>query len=205
MNTPFWITVVGIGTKLILLFLFILSLFSIAVILDRKKAFKMNQLPNELEDLLKKIRSETGDMTTASTLLSRCLQQLSQSKKNHQSEEALLYSFRSFINREKQNLSKGLPLLATLSSNAPFIGLLGTVLGIIQSFGTLASGNGDMNQVIYNLAEALTTTAVGLFVAIPASIFYNLYSQKLKTLFSEAESLKDSYLSIHLTQLEKKN
>jgi biopolymer transport protein ExbB/TolQ len=76
--------------------------------------------------------------------------------------------------RETQLLKKGIAVLATVASTAPFIGLLGTVMGIINSFSSMAkSGSGGLGTVSGGIAEALATTAVGLGVAILAVIAYN--------------------------------
>jgi biopolymer transport protein ExbB/biopolymer transport protein TolQ len=76
--------------------------------------------------------------------------------------------------RENQNLKRGLNLLATVGSTAPFVGLLGTVIGIINAFQSMAAtGSGGLGTVSAGIAEALVTTAFGLLVAIPAVMAYN--------------------------------
>jgi len=76
--------------------------------------------------------------------------------------------------REAASLKKGLAVLATVGSTAPFVGLLGTVMGIISAFQSMAtSGSGGLGTVSAGIAEALGTTAFGLLVAIPAVMFYN--------------------------------
>ena len=70
--------------------------------------------------------------------------------------------------------------LGTYGATAPFIGLLGTVFGIIVAFGELSSGKVDSNSIMYALAEALILTAVGLIVAIPSVISFNHYSKLLR-------------------------
>ena len=76
--------------------------------------------------------------------------------------------------REVQSLKRGLGLLATVGSTAPFVGLLGTVMGIITAFQSMAaSGSGGLGTVSNGIAEALITTAFGLLVAIPAVMAYN--------------------------------
>jgi biopolymer transport protein ExbB/biopolymer transport protein TolQ len=78
--------------------------------------------------------------------------------------------------REMQNLRRGQGLLATVSSTAPFVGLLGTVVGIVNSFQAMAaSGSGGLGTVSAGIAEALVTTAFGLLVAIPAVMIYNYF------------------------------
>ena len=76
-------------------------------------------------------------------------------------------------------LKKGMLSLATTGALAPFIGLLGTVIGIIRVFSDLkAKGSGDINMLAGSIGEALATTALGLVVAIPAVWIYNLYTAK---------------------------
>jgi biopolymer transport protein ExbB/TolQ len=85
--------------------------------------------------------------------------------------------------REMASLSKGLPVLATISSSAPFVGLFGTVFGIITAFQEMADpskGGGGLATVSAGIAEALLTTAVGLAVAIGAVWFYNFFTTKLE-------------------------
>jgi biopolymer transport protein TolQ len=76
--------------------------------------------------------------------------------------------------REVQSFKRGLPVLATVGSTAPFVGLLGTVMGIVNSFKSMAAtGSGGLGTVSAGIAEALVTTAFGLIVAIPAVMLYN--------------------------------
>ena len=85
--------------------------------------------------------------------------------------------------REGLRLERGLSFLATTGSAAPFIGLLGTVIGIINAFqGIARSGSASLAVVAPGIAEALIATAVGLFAAIPATIFYNYFVGKLRSL-----------------------
>jgi biopolymer transport protein ExbB/TolQ len=87
--------------------------------------------------------------------------------------------------RELANLRRGLPLLATVSSSAPFVGLFGTVGGIITAFQKLADpakGGGGIGTVSAGIAEALVTTAVGLGVAILAVWFYNFFTARVEAM-----------------------
>jgi len=84
--------------------------------------------------------------------------------------------------RELANLRRGLPVLATVSSSAPFVGLFGTVFGIITAFQNMADpskGGGGLAQVSAGISEALLTTAVGLGVAIVSVWFYNIFVTKV--------------------------
>lgn len=84
-----------------------------------------------------------------------------------------------------------LAVLATVGNNAPFIGLFGTVLGIIKAFHDLSSQtSGSPQMVTAGISEALVATAVGILVAIPAVIAFNAFSRKVKAALTEAEALK---------------
>ena len=89
-------------------------------------------------------------------------------------------------------LTKKLHLIAIIGSNAPYIGLLGTVLGIMLTFYTMGT-NGfiDTGQIMVGLALALKVTAVGLLVAIPAITIYNLLLRKVKVMIMEWEVLNE--------------
>ncbi len=94
---------------------------------------------------------------------------------------------------EKRNLelavTRKLHILATIASNAPYIGLLGTVLGIMLTFYTMGrEGFMDTGKIMVGLALAMKATAVGLFVAIPAITLYNLLVRRAKELIFEWES-----------------
>lgn len=100
--------------------------------------------------------------------------------------------FNTFVLTEKPELEKYLTVLATIASNAPFIGLLGTVLGIMKAFNDLAlASEAGQQTVMAGISVALIATAAGLFVAIPAGIFYNYYSKKVKSIVSSLESVKE--------------
>jgi biopolymer transport protein ExbB len=90
--------------------------------------------------------------------------------------------------RERHRLERNLSYLATLGSNAPFIGLFGTVLGIIKAFHDLAhSGGGGPSVVMAGISEALVATAVGLMVAIPAVVAFNYFSRCVKRKMAHVE------------------
>lgn len=86
-------------------------------------------------------------------------------------------------------LEKRLGLLATFGNNAPFIGLFGTVLGVINAFHTLSAGNEfGVNAVMGGISEALVATAAGLFVAIPSVMAYNYFVRKIKMMLLQIEA-----------------
>lgn len=93
--------------------------------------------------------------------------------------------------KQQQNLDKRLTVIGTIGSNAPFIGLLGTVLGIIKAFHDLAfNTEGGPSVVMAGIAEALVATAVGLLVAIPAVIFFNYFKNRQKIIMSNIAQLQ---------------
>jgi len=97
---------------------------------------------------------------------------------------------------EKQKLSRGLIIIGTTGSNAPFVGLFGTVLGIIKAFHDLGVGTDEAaTAVMGGISEALVATAVGLMVAIPAVVLYNYFQTRNKTLVAELESMSHLLLS----------
>ena len=96
--------------------------------------------------------------------------------------------------QEIHRLERGLSFLATTGSSAPFIGLFGTVIGIIGSFqGIAASGSASLAVVAPGIAEALIATAVGLLAAIPASIFYNYFVTHIGEISSAIELFADEF------------
>lgn len=191
------ITLVGIVTKMVLVLLVVLSIYSFAIILDRKKFFRGLTIDQNLIQFLSKL----GQMNQV--LMNQESTQLSPYFKDavhvmiraEQNSDAITYSLKSYISLQKLDAQKGLSLLGTLGSNAPFIGLFGTVLGIIQSFAELTQSQNAMNSVMFSLAEALIATAVGLMVAIPAVIAYNVFNTRLKVANQAIEAIKDAYLA----------
>jgi biopolymer transport protein ExbB/biopolymer transport protein TolQ len=96
--------------------------------------------------------------------------------------EALQEALDAEMGKERRNLDKGGTFLGTLGNNAPFIGLLGTVLGVIEAFhqlGNNGQNQGAMGNVMGGIAEALIATGVGLFVALPAVVAYNVAQKKI--------------------------
>lgn len=90
--------------------------------------------------------------------------------------------------RQIQRVSKGLAIFSTLATIAPFIGLLGTVIGIVESFNSLAStGAAGPNVVAAGVAEALWATAAGLVVAIPAVVAHNIFRSKVRMVATDME------------------
>lgn len=104
--------------------------------------------------------------------------------------------FNTFALIERPDLERFLGFLATVGSNAPYVGLLGTVLGIMKAFNDLAlASEAGQQTVMSGISVALVATAAGLFVAIPAVIFYNYYSKKVRGIMQSLEAVKELCLA----------
>lgn len=104
---------------------------------------------------------------------------------------------------EVDRLEKGLPVLATIGSVSPFVGLFGTVWGIMGSFKALTGvSQATLSMVAPGISEALIATAMGLFVAIPAVVAYNRYTASVERLQNRYENCEDELLNILQRQHE---
>ncbi|PIS11326.1 MAG: tolQ protein [Bdellovibrio sp. CG10_big_fil_rev_8_21_14_0_10_47_8] len=105
-------------------------------------------------------------------------------------------AFNSYALTERPDLERFLSFLATVGSNAPYIGLLGTVLGIMKAFNDLASSpDAGQQTVMAGISLALVATASGLFVAIPAVISYNYFQRQVRGILQGLDSVKELCLS----------
>lgn len=92
---------------------------------------------------------------------------------------------------EKPKYEKYLGFLATVGSNGPYIGLFGTVLGIMKAFNDMGASSGGGSSVMAGISGALIATAAGLMVAIPAVLAFNFFSKQVKSIFSNLDSCKE--------------
>lgn len=107
------------------------------------------------------------------------------------------------INREMEGMEKGLGFLATTGSTAPFIGLFGTVWGIMNSFHSIAATqNTSLAAVAPGIAEALFATAIGLFAAIPAYVAYNKFSRDINRFAGKMEDFSLEFTTILSRQID---
>ena len=119
-------------------------------------------------------------------------------------KERMQRSMQVTFNKEAESIEKNLTFLATAGSTAPFVGLFGTVWGIMNSFQSIAvAQNTNLSVVAPGIAEALFATALGLFVAIPAVVAYNKITSDLSKYFLSLESFIDEFTTIFFRQLEK--
>ena len=176
----------------------LLSVYSLAVSVERwmtfqkakqqsvKFAFEVGQLLKqdklkEAIDLAKKYKHSHVAKCVSAGLLEFAYEAHGAAAQGHDSVAAAERAVERASMMTTADLKKGLGGLATIATTAPFIGLLGTVIGIINAFrGMAASGAGGLGSVSAGIAEALVTTALGLFVAIPAVWLYNLFLNKIE-------------------------
>ena len=191
---PIWMIVIEWLARLVLFGLVGLSIWSIAIMLNRKKFFA--QVDEELAqingDLKNKSAKEIAAALGNDSLTGRFAGALDSAPKNEVGIEKTAMVSQSEL---REDLDDGLLILGTLGSTSPFIGLFGTVLGIIVAFGSLSIGQIDSKQVMYVLAEALVLTAAGLLVAIPAVIAYNLFGRIVKRHLANAQSISKTLMT----------
>ena len=101
------------------------------------------------------------------------------------------------ISLQKRRLERNMVLIGTLGNNAPFIGLLGTVLGVIHAFQSLSQAAGQGPEVVMaGLAEALVATAVGIMVALPCVAAYNFIQRRIKDLLIDADHFGKQFIAV---------
>ncbi|MFY0596396.1 MAG: protein TolQ [Cognatishimia sp.] len=132
-------------------------------------------------------------------------------RRSHRQDGGLIANATSRIDRsmdvavakEAEELQKGLPVLATIGSTAPFVGLFGTVWGIMNAFIEIAEQqNTNLAVVAPGIAEALLATGLGLLAAIPAVIFYNKLSADSDRILAGYEAFADEFATILSRQLD---
>jgi biopolymer transport protein ExbB/TolQ len=205
---------VGVFGLAVMICLAALSIYSVGLILDKHRRFSLasrqshtfksvfgkslraGELQNVIDAARKNQRSYMAQVVSAGIIEYEaretgsdpgdCLEVVTSALDNAK-EEALI------------EMKRGLGLLATIGSTAPFIGLFGTVVGIINAFrGIAANGSGGMAAVSGGIAEALVATALGIFVAIPAVVAFNQFTGKLDEFqveMNKASSELVNYLS----------
>jgi biopolymer transport protein TolQ len=111
--------------------------------------------------------------------------------------ESVERALRRAATSETTHLEGMIPFLATVGSAAPFIGLFGTVVGIIDAFRAIAhNGSANLATVAPGIGEALGTTAIGLVAAIPAVIAFNFFARKIKVLTAEMDAFANDFLNL---------
>jgi biopolymer transport protein TolQ len=185
------------GAQVIMWTLLLLSVISLATIIERWITLRQVKTKGE------KIKDQLQHALT-----SQNFEELVEIGKDRESLEgrALGYGLRhvkehgpdgageiinSYALMEKPRLERSLNFLATVGNNAPFVGLLGTVFGIMKAFHDLGVSQGDAAAVMTGIADALAATAVGLFVAIPAVAAYNHFQKQVKNTLQGLDAIRD--------------
>jgi biopolymer transport protein ExbB/TolQ len=190
------------GTEWVLWLLIILSVVSIGIIFERFYYF--TQHGGADPELVRSVINSLFDRDTASAL--KLAKEHSKSlemavivegiNQLHHGPSAQEDCMRAYLLRQKKMLDRGLTVLATLGNNAPFIGLFGTVLGIIKAFNDLGlNPAGGATVVMAGISEALVATAVGLFVAIPAVVAFNYFQRLTKNVLTDSEAVLSSVVA----------
>ena len=192
--------------KLVMISLIICSVYSWAVIIEKYRLFKKinksseefeekfwnsksaenfyNSLPNNLEDPM-------------SLVFQNAMENLLKKKSKTNLSERMTAFLEGGIEKEMSKIEKGFTFLATVGSTAPFIGLFGTVWGIMNSFQSIAiSRNTSLAIVAPGIAEALFATALGLLAAIPAVVAYNKFNTDAKKYSEKLENFSKRFLTI---------
>ncbi len=194
-----------VGTEWVIWLLLLLSIFSLAVILEkfwvlRKKRGSRNVLEEKVSSALKKKDRSAIESALSNSSLSSAQVSLKAIRNMKESgidfEDSLLIA----LSDEKVSLESRIAILGTLGSNAPFVGLFGTVLGIIHAFHSLAlNTKGGPAAVMSGISEALVATALGLFVAIPAVADYNYFVRYIKKIMVTSENFARIVMAAYMS------
>jgi biopolymer transport protein TolQ len=175
-----------LGSAWVLYLLFFLSVVSIGIMIERWFFFWSHRDDTDKvgDDLVARLRN--GDRRGADARLAE-----SPSLEASVVRPALLWldggpgaveeALEAEMRKKRRELERGMTVMGTLGNNAPFVGLLGTVIGVIQAFHILGEGQNKaaMGNVMSGISEALVATGVGLFVALPAVVAYNVMAKKV--------------------------
>ena len=192
--------------KSVILMLIGCSVYSWAIIIEKFRLFKRINLESEqFEDKFWKSKSAENFYNSLpanldnpmALLFKDSMQTLLKAKNKSNLNERMSSMLEVNIEKQIVTLEKGFTFLATVGSTAPFIGLFGTVWGIMNSFQSIAiSRNTSLAIVAPGIAEALFATALGLLAAIPAVVAYNKYNNDSKKYSQKLENFSKRFLSI---------
>ena len=192
--------------KTVIISLIACSIYSWAIIFDKIKMFKKINLSSEefeekfwrsksAETFYNSLPSDVEDPMTS--LFKESMQGLIKSKSKTNLVEKMGGILDVGIEKQISKIEKGFTFLATVGSTAPFIGLFGTVWGIMNSFQSIAiSRNTSLAIVAPGIAEALFATALGLLAAIPAVVAYNRFTNDSRKYSQKLESFSKRFISI---------
>ncbi|MSP06770.1 MAG: protein TolQ [Candidatus Fonsibacter sp.] len=193
--------------KFVIIILIASSIYSWAIIIEKYKLFKkINSLSSLFEEqfwssksadsLYKKLEDYNQD-PMANVFKAGMSFMMQNKSKTSQVQERILQALSRSVDKEMETVEKKLTFLATVGSTAPFIGLFGTVWGIMNSFQSIAiSKNTSLAIVAPGIAEALFATALGLLAAIPSVIAYNKFTSDSRKYSTRLENFSQSFISI---------
>jgi biopolymer transport protein ExbB/TolQ len=184
-----------LGSSWVMYLLLALSVASIGAMVERWLYFRKRgtgeDLGDELCTLLEEGHEEKADalLRGSPTVEAEVLRASLRWAKS--GPQALESAIDGQMIKRRRDLERGMTLLGTLGNNAPFVGLLGTVIGVIVAFADLADGQNkvQMDKVMGGIAEALIATGVGLFVAIPAVVAYNVFQKRIGDIEDNVSSI----------------
>ena len=192
--------------KSVIIILIASSIYSWAIIFDKIRLFRnINRSAEEFEDKFWKSKSaETFYNSLPSTvndpmaqIFKNSMQTVMKSRSKTNLTERMMSVLETNIEKQMTIVDKNYTFLATVGSTAPFIGLFGTVWGIMNSFQSIAmSRNTSLAIVAPGIAEALFATALGLLAAIPAVVAYNKFSNDSKKYSQKLENFSKRFISI---------
>ncbi len=192
--------------KSVIIILIAASVYSWAIIFDKYKLFKkINKTSEEFEEKFWKSKSAETFFNNLpaniddpmAKVFRVTMQSVIKTRSKSNLSERLGSTLQSNIEKQMNIIEKNYTFLATVGSTAPFIGLFGTVWGIMNSFQSIAiSRNTSLAIVAPGIAEALFATALGLLAAIPAVIAYNKFSSDSKKYFQKLENFSKRFISI---------
>ena len=202
----------GVLVQLVMLLLALASIVSWALIFQRYQVFKkakQSQLAFEerfwsgmdLGQLYREVNAEPTPFSGMEAVFRSGFKEFSRLRQQSRDADAVMEgtqrAMRVAFSREQERLETHLPFLATVGSTSPYIGLFGTVWGIMNSFRGLAQvQQATLATVAPGISEALIATAMGLFAAIPAVIAYNRFSAMSDALLKNYETLAEEFSSI---------
>ena len=192
--------------KAVMIILILCSVYSWAVIIEKFRLFKkINQTTEEFETKFWNSKSAESFYNNLpaniddpmALVFKDAMQNLLKRKSKTDLHERMTTMLETGIEKQISKISKGYTFLATVGSTAPFIGLFGTVWGIMNSFQSIAiSRNTSLAIVAPGIAEALFATALGLLAAIPAVIAYNKFNNDSILYFKRLENFSKRFLTI---------
>ena len=192
--------------KTVIILLIAASIYSWAIIFDKYKLFKkINKSSEEFEEKFWKSKSAETFFNNLpaniddpmARVFRNSMQAVMKTRSKININERLSSTLNSNIEKQMNIIEKNFTFLATVGSTAPFIGLFGTVWGIMNSFQSIAiSRNTSLAIVAPGIAEALFATALGLLAAIPAVVAYNKFNTDSKNYFQKLENFSKRFISI---------